>query len=233
MERALSIFNNIKEKDDTIYNVINNENKTVVFNYMVLFVALLFVFKNYIHVNPSVIVAIILFMLVVYYFNTYRTIHNLETTALEQDKFNAINPTSDVLRPYNEINDAMFYFLDFKNINIQKYNQLTKFLENFIILYETANLEPKTISYNYQKMKDLKIQIAELIDSYNLCTIDNTYVDIIYKTKLSFENILSGYMNNVMEMQKQYVKKYGYNLNTKLISKMDDAVLPINYDEFL
>lgn len=229
MERALSYFNNMKEKDDTLYNVINDEDKTVVFNYMILFVALIVGFR-YIQINPSIIIAIILFMIIVYYFNTYRKIHNLESTALDADKFNAVNPTNDVLRPYKEINDAMFYFLDFKNINIQKYNLLTLYLENFVILYEACNLEPNMISYNYQKMKDLKMQILDLIDSYVFCTIDNTYTDVIYKTKLSFDNILTNYIDVIQQMQKEYIKKNGYDLNTKIIVKND--VLPINFNEF-
>ena len=228
--RIAGTIKQLNVENNSLYNIINIENKKVVFNYLILLVVIIVCFKH-IEINLSIIVGLIFFAILIYYFNTYRRIHNLEESQLQTSKFEAVSPTNDILKPYNQINDFLFYFLDFKNINIQKYDKLTELLENFITMYEAVNIEPKMISLNYQKMQDLKLEILDLIDSYIFCVYENTYTDIIYKNKLSCEIILNSYLDKVDELQKQYLKIHGFNTGTKF--NKNNAILPANFEEGL
>ena len=216
--------------DNIIYDILNNENKTVICNYCIVFVIIIYIFQ-YIDVSFSIIIGLILFTCIVYYVNSYREINNLKMSENENIKFEDIRTSNNILKHYNKINDFLFYFLDFKYISIQKYNEIVKLLENFISINEACELQPELINTNYLQLIDIKKKILNIIDSYIFITTDNTYTTLIYNSKKNCDMLLDEYINNINEKYKQHIKTYGYNLNTKIID--NSKIEPINFNDFL
>ena len=208
------------------YDIINNENQQVIFNYCVLFILIIYIFQ-YQTINISILFGIILFYCILSYYYNYRKSNNLENEKINKNKFEKIQTNNNILSKYTDINDLLFYFLNFKDFSVVKYNQIILLFSNFITLYEVYIIQPDLINNNYNTFIDLQHKIIDTIEEYKFIVIDNTYYDIIDKTKNNANEILKKYINEINILHKKNVNLNGYNINTKILNK--NIVKPINF----
>ena len=208
------------------YDIINNENQQVIFNYCVLFILIIYIFQ-YQTINISILFGIILFYCILSYYYNYRKSNNLENEKINKNKFEKIQTNNNILSKYTDINDLLFYFLNFKDFSVVKYNQIILLFSNFITLYEVYIIQPDLINNNYNTFIDLQHKIIDTIEEYKFIVFDNTYYDIIDKTKNNANEILKKYINEINILHKKNVNLNGYNINTKILNK--NIVKPINF----
>jgi hypothetical protein len=209
-----------------IYDIINNENQQIIFNYCILLVLIIFIFQQQ-TINMSILFGLILFYCILSYYYNYRKTNNLEYEKINKNKFEQIQTNNNILSKYTDINDLLFYFLNFKEFSIDKYNQIILLFSNFITLYEVFIIQPKLINDNYNTFIDLQNKIINTFDEYKFIVIDNTYYDIINKTKNNANEILTKYINEINILHKKSIDLNGYNINTKIIDK--NVIKPVNF----
>lgn len=209
-----------------IYDIINNENQQIIFNYCILLVLIIYIFQQQ-QINMSILFGLILFYCILSYYYNYRKTNNLEYEKINKNKFEQIQTNNNILSKYTDINDLLFYFLNFKEFSIDKYNKIVLLFSNFITLYEIFIIQPKLIDNNYNSFVDLQNKIINTIEEYKFIVIDNTFYEIIDKTKNNANIILTKYINEINILHKKNIVENGYNINTKILNTSD--VKPVNF----
>jgi multisubunit Na+/H+ antiporter MnhB subunit len=74
---------NNNSSSNILYDIINNEEPQVIFNYFVLIIIFLFIFSN-IDFKVSTFIGLIFCSIIIYYFNTYRSLNH--TYGIEKKK---------------------------------------------------------------------------------------------------------------------------------------------------
>lgn len=213
---------------NTIYNIINYEDSQMLFNYIIIFVVFILLFKT-LEFNMMILVGLFFASIIVYYWYTYRIMNNLTKDDITNDKFEIVNPNSYILKTYPDFVDFLFYIEDFKKFDISNYNKLVELFQNFSKLNNACTIDNNFIDDYYNTMNNIKYNIVDCLGKYNYTTNSSTFSNKINNSQTQIETILNNYMDKLITIQKNKIKKNGYNNKTKILDTTN--ILPYNYLE--
>ncbi len=222
-----------------IYDIINTENKQILFNYAIIFIIFIYISVN-LNFNMQILVGLFFASIIVYYWYSYRTIHNLSKINENENKFKLINSNTNTLKDdyiaqntdYKTINnpeivDFIFYMEDIKKYNISIYNNIIILFENFSKLYNACLIDNTFIDDYYNTLNNIKYNIIENIGKYNYIIKSPTYAKKINELQNKAEILLNKYIDELIILYKKNIKIKGYNNSTKILDTTN--ILPFNY----
>ena len=208
--------NNYKKTNNIIYNILNYDEPSIIFNYGIFLIIIIFIFSK-INFNINILIGLLFFSIISYYFYTYKEINTIGKLELKKNKFNSLYTKSKILEKYPDIVDILFYMEEFKNQSISIYNELIKNFENFCKIYEYCTIDYKLIYSYYSTLTDIKINILFSLNSFIFSSYDNYLETKINNIKISTERTLNKLLNNLVIINKKKLYYNGYNNTTKLI----------------
>jgi len=215
---------NIKT-DNIFYNLVNSDDPQYIFLYFIIILGFVFI-STKINYNINILVGLIFSSILIYYFYTYKDINNFSKNKLLIDKFDNLYTQNQILNKYPKIVDFLFYFENFKEFSILKFNSLISEFENFCQIYEYCLIDERLIFTNFRKLTDLKITILSLINSFIFNINSNSYSKILINQKKAAEKILNDLLNRLILIYKKTIYYKGYDVTKKVIQYGD--ILPYN-----
>jgi len=217
---------NINSTPNILYNIINYEESYIVFNYCILIVIFLFIFSN-IDFKSSTFIGLIFCSIIIYYFNTYRSVNYSYDKEEKKEKFDRLWTTNDTLEKYPEIVDVFFYIEDLKQYNMPQFYKIQSLTEQFFKLYEACNVDYSLVNVYYQTMIDLKVLILSSLNTFIINTFNHKITDKLLLVKKNLQLKLNKYLNDLAIIQEKNLYYNGYNNSTYVIDKSN--ILPSNF----
>ena len=204
------------ETNNVLYNVINSQDPKQIFTYVIIIVIIVFI-STKINYNSNVLIGLVFCSVIIYYLYTYRK-YNV-TTDIEKfnTKYDNLCTENNILIKYPKIVDFLFYFENFKYINIHGFNDIVNTFENFCKIYEYCLINNNLIFTNFQKLVDLKISILNQINNFVFIVISIQYDNILLKQQISAEKIINDLLNNLVILYKKKIYYDGYSNKTNNI----------------
>jgi hypothetical protein len=215
------------KSDFFLYNILNFENKNVVFLYGLLLVIFIFIFTH-INVTFSLFIGLIFYTIIIYYFYTDRNLNFIYKNQQQKDKFESINTKNLKLEKYDNIVDLIYFCYEFKKHNLDEFNQIISLFEQFSNLYDSCIKDYSLIDNLFDTMIYIKYKIVYKINSFIFNTDSAQYKTKINNFKENTIKVLNEYLDKLILIQKKKIYYNGYNINTKIINT--DSVLPHNFN---
>lgn len=222
------LFETIKKNvstDNPIYNILNSNDPISLFWYGIIIILGIFISIHFIFI-PNILIGLIFCCIIIYYLNTYKKYNILTREKLDDEKFNLLYSQNRILQKYPEIVDFLYYIENFKENNIQQYNELVSSFENFIKIYEYCIIDNNLIFKFYSTLLGQKIYILSVINTFIFTQQEGGYEKILIKQKIQAEKLLDKYLNNLVILKKKKIYYDGYNNNSNIIGNYN--VLPYN-----
>lgn len=224
-----SFFNtNIKphvETDNIIYNIINIDEPQYLFLFFLITIGFIYISTKILY-NINILIGIIFASIMIYYIYTDRKYNKRTDNQLKIEKFESIATKNRILAKYPDIVDFLYYFENYKKFSILKYQDLVSNFESFCQIYEYCLIDNKNIFTNYDILKDIKITICNIINSFIFNSYQIEYENIGIKHKIAAEELLDKMLNKLVLLYNKYNYYNGLNVNNNLISY--EKVLPYN-----
>jgi hypothetical protein len=217
---------NINSTPNILYNIINYEESYIVFNYCILIVIFLFIFSN-IDFKSSTFIGLIFCSIIIYYFNTYRSVNYSYDKEVKKEKFERLWSKNDTLEKYPEVVDIFFYIEDLKQYNMPQFYKIQSLTEQFFKLYEACNVDYSLVNVYYQTMIDLKVLILSSLNTFIINTLNHKITDKLLLVKKNLQLKLNKYLNDLAIIQEKNLYYNGYNNSTYVINK--SSILPSNF----
>lgn len=219
---------NIKKKDDNvIYNIINNSKPNILFNYFMIVIFFIFIFKNIEEPSHATYLALILSFIIIYYIYTNIQISDVNEIVEKKDKFDLLNTTNSVLKFHTKLVNLLFYISDIKDDNIELFEELVKEIEFFCTTFDSCMIDFKLINSEYSKLVQLKINILVIINNLNNSLIFSPLLnDKIVRVREKLEEILNEYLAILYKNHQKQIYYNGYSNDIKIIENTN--ILPLN-----
>ena len=211
-----------------VYDIINKEDDHIIFNYVLIFIIFVLIFNN-LHFNMMILVGLFFASIVVYYWYTYRLVNTISKEKIINNKFDTVNPNSNILVKYPDFVDFLFYIEDFKPFDIQNYENIVNKLQNFSEINNACIIDNVFINDYYNTLNNIKFNIIKDIGKFNYTTNSSTYSNKINNAQNKIEILLNSYIDKLITIQQNIIQKNGYNNTTKIIDTTN--ILPFNYLE--
>jgi len=202
------------ENSSFFYDIINNQSKSTLFFFSVLFVITILIFSN-IEISFSLFVGLIIYILFIRY---YATMNNTQIIN-EKEKFKIKNNKYNISNNHPEIIDFLFNIEDFKLFSFILFNELKILIINFVNTYDNCINDYSLINDYYNTLVNLKLKILITIENFN---INGAPKDIIINNKLMIENILNKYLDNLKLLNDKNNYYNGFDLYAKVIENNND-----------
>jgi Ca2+/Na+ antiporter len=217
---------NINSTSNILYNIINHEESYIIFNYFVLIIIFLFIFSN-IDFKVSTFIGLIFCSIIIYYFNTYRSVNFTYNTEKKKEKFKKLSTTYNIIESYPEIVDILFYIEDLRQYNMPQFNKIQSLIEQFLKLYEACNVDYSLVNTFYPTLIDLKVLILSSLNTFIINTFNYKITDKLLLVKKNLQLKLNKYLDELVVIQEKNLYYNGYNNNTYMIDKSN--ILPSNF----
>jgi len=211
------------ENSSFFYDIINNQSKSTLFFFSVLFVITILIFSN-IEISFSLFVGLIIYILFIRY---YATMNNTQIIN-EKEKFKIKNNKYNISNNHPEIIDFLFNIEDFKLFSFILFNELKILIINFVNTYDNCINDYSLINDYYNTLVNLKLKILITIENFN---INGAPKDIIINNKLMIENILNKYLDNLKLLNDKNNYYNGFDLYAKVIENNND-IKPSNLFDY-
>jgi hypothetical protein len=185
--------------------------------------------------SNALLIGLIFCSIVIYYIYTYRK-YNIKTDKeLKNDKFNMLATNNQILSKYPKIVDFLFYFENYKQFSISQFEELKKKFELFCEIYEYCLIDNNLIFTNYIVLKDIKILITNLINSFIFNSYEMQYENIIIKQKIAAQKLLDDMLGKLVVLYKKNLYYNGYDINKYNVDYQNiipfNALYDFNYRE--
>jgi len=211
------------ENSSFFYDIINNQSKSTLFFFSVLFVITILIFSN-IEISFSLFVGLIIYILFIRY---YATMNNTQIIN-EKEKFKIKYNKYNISNNHPEIIDFLFNIEDFKLFSFILFNELKILIINFVNTYDNCINDYSLINDYYNTLVNLKLKILITIENFN---INGAPKDIIINNKLMIENILNKYLDNLKLLNDKNNYYNGFDLYAKVIENNND-IKPSNLFDY-
>jgi hypothetical protein len=215
----------LNKSDYFIYNILNYEDKNVVFLYGVLLIIFIFIFTS-INVSTSLFIGLIFYTILIYYFYTDRNLNNIYEAEKIKEKFEILDPINDQLKKYPDIVDLLFYVEDIKVYNIPEFNDIVSLFEEFSKLYDSCMIDYNLIDSQFENMVYIKTKILYKFNSFNFNIPGKQNSDNINNVKKNTSDLLNKLLNNLILTHKKKIYYNGYNRDSSILNTTN--VLPYN-----
>jgi Ca2+/Na+ antiporter len=217
---------NINSTSNILYNIINYEESYIIFNYFILIIIFLFIFSN-IDFKVSTFIGLIFCSIIIYYFNTYRSVNFTYDTVKKKEKFDKLSTTYNIIESYPEIVDILFYIEDLRQYNMPQFDKIQSLIEQFLKLYEACNVDYSLVNTFYPTLIDLKVLILSSLNTFIINTFNHKITDKLLLVKKNLELKLNKHLDELVVIQEKNLYYNGYNNNTYMIDKSN--ILPSNF----
>jgi len=221
-----NFLDKFKETNNTIYNILNNQEPQFIFFLGALLVVFIFC-SSKINFNYSVLIGLIFYSILVYYIDTNKKVNYIDNFEKITDKYNMINTNNNILKKYPNIIDFLYYMTELKSVSPPLYYDIQLYFEHFIMLYEACLQDIKLIDANYVTLKTVKDKIMYSINSFNFNLLSNVETTKLYEMRKTIEKMLNKFLKELNILQQKNIYYNGYNIKTQPIIKND--VLPYNF----
>lgn len=213
------------ETDNLIYNIINIDEPQYLFLYFIISIGFIFVSTKLIY-NINILIGLIFASIIIYYLYTDKKYNKRTDNQLKKEKFEIIATKNQILSKYPEIVDFLFYFDNYKKFSVLKYQNLVSNFESFCQIYEYCLIDNTIIFTNFNILKDIKITISNIINSFIFNSYQIEYENILIKHRISAQELLDKMLNKLVLLYKKYKYYNGYKTDSNLISY--DNIFPYN-----
>ncbi len=213
---------------NALYDIIHNEDNQTVFNYTVIMIIFIFVFNN-ITLKYSILIGMFFASIVIYYLYTDKSTTVMTKNAINTDKFEIVNPNTNIIENNKDIVDFLFYIENFKKYNIQNYYKITKLFEKFIVLYNSCLTDNALINDYYNSLNDTKYDIINCISQFEYVTFSHQQSEKLTEAQNNAEILLNNYIDKIIKINNANIKMDGYDNNTKILDTTN--ILPFNYKD--
>ena len=217
-----------KETDNIIYNIINYQESQTIFLYGIILIIFIFI-SGKINFNYSILIGLIFYSLFIYYLHTNKKENFVNNFEKLNTKYELLNTNNNILKKYPNIIDFLYYMTELKNISPSIYFKIQKLFVNYILLYEACLQDINLINANYFTLGIIKNKILFAINSFIFNSLSNAESVKLYDMRITVENMLNNFMEELLIIQKKDIYYNGYNIKTKIINT--DNILPFNYFE--
>ena len=211
--------------NNLLYNIINNSEPNILFNYSIIIVISLLLFKQ-LDFTYNIIFSLFIGSSIVYYLYTYKSLYDITKETKISEKYNLINTKKSVLKNHVKFTNIIFYMDDLKPLNIQLFDKIVSQIESFCNTFESCMTDFKLIDILYPTLIQLKINILISINNLSLSLHHELMQKKIDRVRNELENILNDYLKIIIGNHRKNIYYNGYNNGSKII--YDTAVLPIN-----
>lgn len=194
-----------------IYNIIQYQEKSTLFFFCVLFIAMLLIFSN-IKISLSILFGFILYLLII----NYLSYKNDKIIINEEEKLNIKKNKYNIPKKHEKIIDFLFNLEDLKQFSFIIFNNIETLLNNFVITYDNCLNDYTLVNDYYVVLNNLKLKTLKEIENFNL---NGSPKNIVMENKKMIENILDEYLNNLILINNKNNYYNGYDVYSKVIEK--------------
>lgn len=195
--------------DDTI-DFIKSISIKNYFYLTVLFCSIFLMFKK------SYIITLIIFILCLIIYVLYKNKINV----VNNTKKSILYPKSKQIENTSELYNFFFSIQEFYDYNPQTYTQIIIDIDKILNIYNEIKNNNKEASQYYDIIKDLKYETLNLFQSFIFKLPDDNNIIVKYnKAKFKLEELLNKYTDDVFKINRDYIKKNGFDYTIKLLSE--------------
>ncbi len=229
----------MKENKNTIINdifgstiniITNENNKTNIFWYTVMFIIIMYYFTT-LEIGTNFVFGFVFAIIVIYILTYNNKQEQFNNEVLQEKKVNIIQP-----HPKNankEIVNYLFSIQDFYSYNPQAYEDMVESIDQFFDRYEETLKDPSLAGVNYELMYSLQNSAINSLHSIIFGLEPNRKYDKKLEQAMKvLRNIFGKYLDTVIYINNKYNYDSGIHNTSKIISKT--KVQPSNlYDDEL
>lgn len=195
--------------DDTI-DFIKSISIKNYFYLTVLFCSIFLMFKK------SYIITLIIFILCLIIYVLYKN----KINAVNNTKKSILYPKSKQIENTSELYNFFFSIQEFYDYNPQTYTHIIIDIDKILYIYNEIKTNNKEASQYYDIIKDLKYETLNLFQSFIFKLPDDNNIIVKYnKAKFKLEELLNKYTDDVFKINRDYIKKNGFDYTIKLLSE--------------
>lgn len=195
--------------DDTI-DFIKSISIKNYFYLTVLFCSIFLIFKK------SYIITLIIFILCLIIYVLYKN----KINAVNNTKKSILYPKSKQIENTSELYNFFFSVQEFYDYNPQTYTHIIIDIDKILYIYNEIKINNKEASQYYDVIKDLKYETLNLFQSFIFKLPDDNNIIVKYnKAKFKLEELLNKYTDDVFKINRDYIKKNGFDYTIKLLSE--------------
>lgn len=214
------IFNDMQNDiNNSIFNKIATLDGELLFKYLILF-AILLKFFNYINISVSQFISIIFTLTIIYIIYDKDKIYNNTQQKSINFKLNSIYPQPKYFKGHDEIIKFIFSIRDFRKYNIDSYDNMLQYIDNFLKLHE--DLKNCTL-HPYMHIDVMKNNAKNALNYLHSIIHNLSPNDLILNKHQKAINILNSlltfYLNKEIDKLDKFIETNGYNIHTKKIYK--------------
>jgi hypothetical protein len=217
-----------------LYKYIDSWDKQTLFNYVVIFILIIWLFSTS-NMGVNILIGLIIASFVISYLN-YKTIDNINNIDNTHHVLNVQGFKKNIIIPVlnNSMNENIVDFLysiqDFYHYNPQQYSEVIKNINEFYILYETTILDNMICDINYNMMEQLKRDALNALSSISIAI--PSHRQVIDKLDSACKML-----DEIMTTSLDQISDNGYNVDTKIINygvkaynEYNDVFQPYSYE---
>ena len=157
------------------------------------------------------------------YGNKINKLDDIDLKPYQEELLNTTFPKSKYIHDYNNktLKNFMYLNQEFYYYNKQNWIDMISSIDNFLSIYEDITIDNSKAGILYNLMNDYKKEALFNLNGIKISCKDKKEILIkINKSLNDLEQILNKYLYDVYIKNELYIKKYGYNTETKLIQPM-------------
>jgi hypothetical protein len=198
-----------------LYSYIEDITSEYLFLYSVIFVALLYYFKN-INISLNVLFVCVITLFIIIYTNDKEKIISSTKKENNKIKLNEIKPRPKNINEHSEIIDFLFSIQDFHIYNPQAYEEMIDYIDIFFSIYESIKITPKNNNKFFSIIEQRKHDALNSLHSL-IFTIpsDKNMTNKLNISINTLEELLNKYLNEIYHIHNEYLYNTGYNIEHK------------------
>ena len=185
---------------------------------IIITIFFIIVFRR-INITLAIILSIGISICVIFYLQQKKDLLNDDDERQHKVKHSTILPKPKNFFKYKDIVAFFFSIQDFYSYNPQAYEEIVDSIDSFLKIYEDINHSHKLCNSLYELAENKKNNGINALHSL-IFSIPTGIVAIrkLNKSILVLEKILNKYLDNLVNIQKNYVYVNGYNTEHKIIN---------------
>lgn len=201
------------------YKNLDNADKTTIFIYISVFIIFLWISK-FLNINLSIILCIFISITIIFYFDYRKQDEKKTNKEMLDKKYNVLRPKSTTIEKYSEIIDFLYSIQEMYVYNPQSFEELIENINEFFENYEYTIKFPEIAGKLYSILEVRKTNSLNSLHSiiYNLPS-NKFFENKLERAVEKLDSLLSYYLDEVVIINDNYNKSYGFTNNSVIINK--------------
>lgn len=198
-----------------------------IFLYFVIALIAIVYFRS-INVELNVVLGLTLAFILIFVLYKLETSNKENMELLHQTKAENIYPPTTNIKKYGDLTDFIFSIQDFYIYNPQAFEDMVKATDTFLEIYEEVLIDPSLAGRHYDNANAQKLLALNHLHSIIIMIPSSKLlIEKLNASLQQFEELLNNYLTVIYDTNTDYIKKYGYFNNSKVIdlkvSPFDDT----------